>query len=49
MYYINQAILDEVSKIKVEELDEWGMRLLEIMEEEAYNKEVYKKEDTTIE
>jgi len=49
MYHIDQTILDEVSNIKVEELDEWGMRLLEIMEEEAYNKEVYNKEDTTIE
>lgn len=40
MYHINQDILDELSNIDVADLDEWGTRLLNILEEqEAASKE----------
>jgi len=40
MYHINQEILDEISELTVADLDEWGTRLLNILEEqEAASKE----------
>ena len=34
MYHINQELLDELSNIEVADLDEWGTRLLNILEEQ---------------
>ena len=34
MYHINQDILDELSNIEDADLDEWGTRLLNILEEQ---------------
>ena len=34
MYHINQKFLDEIDSINVGDLDEWGTRLLNIIEEQ---------------
>lgn len=39
MYHINQELLDEISELTVEDLDEWGTRLLNILEEQESSKE----------
>ena len=45
MYHINQSILDEAINLATADLDEWGTRLLSILEEQEYSKE--KEEDLT--
>ena len=37
MYHINQKFLDEIASIDVGDLEEWGARLLNIIEEQETN------------